>query len=170
MIWALLVLYQLKHWICDYPLQTPYMLGKFKSGSGWVLPLLAHSAVHGLGTFLIALFARPNEFGGAALLALFDMVTHFTVDRIKANPALGGRFQPLTKNEYAYQTKQHAMALRVIAEGEHDHESINYVEGHVIRKACERNFRGNKLFWWLLGLDQMAHHLTHYVIIWQLVR
>jgi hypothetical protein len=30
--------------------------------------------------------------------------------------------------------------------------------------------QGNTLFWWSLGVaDQMAHHLTHYLIIWLLL-
>jgi len=28
----------------------------------------------------------------------------------------------------------------------------------------------NKYFWWSLGIDQMVHHLTHYWIIWMLLR
>ena len=51
-ILILLIAFQVKHWICDYPLQTPYMLQKFKL-KGWVHPLFCHARVHALGTLLI---------------------------------------------------------------------------------------------------------------------
>ena len=114
-IFILLIAFQLKHFICDYPLQGKYMLGKFKE-TGWQLPLLAHTAVHAVGTFIIAVFYADIFI--AAALAFFDMYTHFVIDRIKASPKLGGRFKP-----------------------------------------------DQPYFWWALGADQMAHHLTHYVII-----
>ena len=36
--------------------------------------------------------------------------------------------------------------------------------------ANEAAIKSNTYFWWSLGLDQGVHHLTHYVIIWWLVR
>ena len=119
-IFLLLVLFQLKHFIADYPLQTQYMLGKTKA-TGWINPLAAHAAVHAWFTFLIILFVSPDNYL-LYLLALVDFVIHFTVDRIKASPKLGGRFNPT-----------------------------------------------QPYFWWALGADQMAHHLTHYVFIYILI-
>ena len=114
-IFNLLVLFQLKHFICDYPLQTQYMLGKMQA-TGWVKPLVAHAAVHSLATYIITMyFVGPFT---AILFALADFIIHFTVDRIKASPKLGGRFNPT-----------------------------------------------QPYFWWALGADQMAHHLTHYLFI-----
>ena len=97
-VFLLLILFQIKHFICDYPLQTAYMLGKANT-KGWVLPLAAHAAVHALFTFAITLIAfQPTYFLDAVVLAtvlaLLDFVIHFTVDRIKASPNLGGRFKP----------------------------------------------------------------------------
>ena len=90
-IFTLLVLFQLKHFICDYPLQTQYMLGKMQA-TGWIQPLAAHAAVHSLATYIIAMyFVGPFI---AILFALADFIIHFTVDRIKASPKLGGRFNP----------------------------------------------------------------------------
>ncbi len=134
MIYLLLVFYQVKHFLCDFPLQTQYMLGKFKPYPDFILPLLSHSAVHGLFTFLIAL-----TFGSkyALYLALLDFVVHGTVDYVKANPDLGGRFKTLTKETFA--------------------------------TATDEEKKGNTYFWWTLGADQFAHHLTHYFIIWCLV-
>ena len=118
-IFTLLVLFQLKHFICDYPLQTQYMLGKMQA-TGWIQPLAAHAAVHSLATYIITMyFVGPFT---AIIFALADFIIHFTVDRIKASPKLGGKFNPT-----------------------------------------------QPYFWWALGADQMAHHLTHYVFIYILI-
>ena len=114
-IFTLLVLFQLKHFVCDYPLQNQYMLGKMQA-TNWIKPLAAHAAVHSLATYIITMyFVGPFI---AILFALADFIIHFTVDRIKASPKLGGRFNPT-----------------------------------------------QPYFWWALGADQMAHHLTHYLFI-----
>lgn len=136
MIFLLLIIYQLKHFLADFPFQTKYMLGKFKSGKEWILPLLAHVFVHGLFTFVIALFIKPKL---AVYLTLFDMTIHFIMDRIKASPNLLGRFQPFTKRDFE-------------------------------QGVTKEQIRSNVLFWWSLGIDQMVHHLTHYIIIWILIK
>lgn len=111
-LFILLIAFQIKHFVCDYPLQGTYMLGKFKK-EGWELPLTAHAAVHFIGTFLIGLFFG---FKIALAVAALDFVVHFIVDKVKVEAS---RTTDSTKPQ----------------------------------------------FWWYLGLDQMAHHLTHYVII-----
>lgn len=116
----LLVVFQVKHFLCDYPLQGQYMLGKFKGGSDWVLPLASHAGVHGLFTFGIAACMVPIRI--AVMIAIVDYAVHFLQDRLKASPNLLGRWKP-----------------------------------------------DNKFFWWALGQDQMAHHLTHYAIVAYLV-
>ena len=135
MIYLLLVLYQVKHFLCDYPLQGRYMLGKFAGGYAWILPLTAHAGVHGIATLLIALCFKPQC---AIQLAVFDMLTHFVVDRIKASPNMLGRFKPLTKETYP--------------------------------TADASAIKSNTYFWSSLGADQAAHHLTHYAIIYWLLK
>ena len=89
-IFVLLVLFQLKHFIADYPLQGKYMLGKFKE-KGWQGPLFAHTGVHAIGTFLICLlFVNPLFALG---LSVFDFVTHSIMDRVKASPKMLGRYE-----------------------------------------------------------------------------
>ena len=88
-IFILLVVFQIKHFICDYPLQIQYMLGKMNK-TGWIFPLLSHSAVHAFGTFVIVSF---YDIYLAIYLALIDLVLHFIVDRLKASPKIGGRFK-----------------------------------------------------------------------------
>jgi hypothetical protein len=117
-IFLLLIAFQAKHFLADYPLQTEYMLFKMKK-KNWVLPLFLHSLMHASGTFIILVYVNKDLLW----LCLVDLVVHFVVDRIKASPAALNRFKP-----------------------------------------------DNKLFWWTLGADQMLHHLTHYFIIWMIVR
>lgn len=119
LIFGLLILFQLKHFVADYPLQNRYMLGKFKE-TGWIKPLAAHCSVHAAMTFGIAMFFVSPVI--AAALALLDFAFHFAMDRIKASPKMLGRFT------------------------------------HIDPK-----------FWWSLGVDQMFHHLTHYLIIYWIV-
>ncbi len=98
----LFVLFQLKHFVADYPLQTQYMLGKFKD-DGWEKPLLAHVGVHAVFTFLITCY-----FGvwHAVLFALFDAITHFVMDRFKADKRYLGRFTALSKDTYMSATDE----------------------------------------------------------------
>lgn len=146
----LLFLYQLKHFICDYPLQTSYMLGKFKSGWRWLAPLSLHAGIHGVATLLIALrFDVPLQF--ALFPALFDFICHFTMDRIKASPNLLGRFKALSATEY----------MSVVS-------CVNK-EDTLGSKAAKARLRGNTLFWIFLGFDQLFHHVTDLVcaiVIW----
>lgn len=90
-VFLLLVLFQLKHFISDFPLQTQYMLGKM-SRTNWILPLATHAGVHSAGTFVIAFLF--TSFSVAIGLSLADFILHFIVDRVKASPDLGGRWKP----------------------------------------------------------------------------
>jgi Protein of unknown function (DUF3307) len=73
---------QLKHFICDGPLQT---LDMVKSKSIYGAPLgILHSALHGFGTglvFLIASFSPTVAIG----LAVLDFAIHYHVDFTKEN-------------------------------------------------------------------------------------
>jgi uncharacterized membrane protein len=92
-VFALLLVFQAKHFLADFPLQGRYMLGKFKPGWDFLSPLLAHVSVHGLMTLAICLYVRPALWW----LALVDMVAHFAMDRIKAGPKYLGRWKPDNK-------------------------------------------------------------------------
>lgn len=142
-VFVLMVIFQFKHFIADYPLQGAYMLGKFKK-KGWVLPLLAHVGVHGLFT---AIIAAPINLALAIPLALLDMTLHFIMDRIKASPDMLGRYRALSKTEVDALIKPGAF-------------NPEYVKDR---------FEENTYFWWSLGVDQMVHHLTDILIIFLLV-
>jgi len=111
---ALLICFQVKHFLCDYPLQTQFMLNKAKPDH-WRYPLSLHAGVHALFTLAI-LIAFEGIIALVFYLAVIDFMVHFTVDRLK----------------------------------------VNYSRGIPPSEPQ---------FWYLLGLDQLAHHLTHYGII-----
>lgn len=166
MIWILLLVYQLKHFLADYPLQGKYMLGKFKPYPQFVLPLLAHSGVHGAFTLAIVL-ACGKGLGLAIGLALLDLGIHFLVDMIKANPSLGGRWAALSKTEYPGV----AMQLKVNQHGMDKYpDSPAFEVFKSERDEAARRLKSNVYFWWALGADQTAHHLTHYLIIWSILQ
>lgn len=174
MIWILLVTYQLKHFLADYPLQGSYMLGKFKPYPGFILPLLSHGLVHGIFTFLIALTLKSWEFSLA--LGLLDMAAHSVVDWIKANPSIGGRFKYFTKQEYIEhqtyltETQQKLDAIPDNGGKWSDERSFLINDRYKKQAAWADKVKSNAFFWWALGADQLAHHLTHYVLIWLILQ
>lgn len=94
---VLLIMFQLKHFLCDYPLQTQYMLQKC-SRSGWIKPLIYHAGCHAIGTgllgsiFMLTFYKDVDYSLWMWALMLLDFIIHFGVDRIKAHPDLGGKF------------------------------------------------------------------------------
>ncbi len=90
---GLLVVFEIKHFVADYMLQTTYMLGKGKKGNEWILPLSAHCGVHALHT-LVIVFIYTGSIYKALAATVFDFVTHFIMDRVKASPDMLGRFNP----------------------------------------------------------------------------
>ncbi len=94
LIFKLLIIFQIKHYLADYLLQTEYMLGKFKA-KDWEMPLLTHAGVHGLMTCAIVWYFVGWQL--AIFMAVLDVIVHFTVDRVKASPFMFGRYQPHEK-------------------------------------------------------------------------
>ncbi len=99
-LWFILIcIYEAKHWLCDFLLQShPYFLGKFRPGWDFLGPLLSHTAIHAVGTFLITIFLVPWPL--ALCLAGYDMIIHTVMDRIKASPRLMGRWKALTTDTF----------------------------------------------------------------------
>lgn len=92
-IFALLVLFQIKHFVADFPLQREYMLRKTLSGWDFVLPLAVHCLVHAVLTLVIVLYFRPELWW----LAFFDFSCHFLMDRFKSGPKYLGRYHDKSK-------------------------------------------------------------------------
>ncbi len=120
--YALLVVFtilQVKHFICDYPLQTLYQLknkGRYGHPGG-----IIHSGIHALVTMTIFIVVTPTFLLGVAIVA-GEFLVHYHVDWAKDNF--------IRKMGYT---------------------------------ATDREF------WWAIGADQLAHHLTYVVIAGVLV-
>ncbi len=93
----LLVVYQLKHFVCDFPLQRGWMLNKIRPGWDFIPPLSAHAAVHSLASLAIIFVMHKPQLWW---LAIVDFAAHFIMDRIKAGPKYLGRFKDKTKAPY----------------------------------------------------------------------
>lgn len=167
MIWILLAVFQIKHFIADYPLQTPYMLGKFKD-KDWIKPLAAHCGVQALFTFIIAATTLGWYNHKATLVvtgvALIDFTIHFIMDRIKASPKMLGRYESLSKEQFKGLSEARSLAVRGIG-----HKVLDQTSKFEIAKI-DAKFKGNKYFWWALGFDQMVHHLTDILIIYLIIK
>ncbi len=94
---VLLILFQIKHFLADFPLQVNYMIF-YKTKPGWefFVPLFLHSLVHSLFTLVITLIFAPSVWW----LFLVDLGIHFAMDRIKSSPTLLGRFNDITKGPF----------------------------------------------------------------------
>lgn len=95
-LFVLALVWQVKHFVADFPLQNTYMQKKF-ARVGWIAPLAAHCGVHAvmsLVLFAIAalLLGRVDLLGVAVLLAGIDGFSHFVIDRLKAHPDIGGKY------------------------------------------------------------------------------
>lgn len=172
MIFILLVVFQVKHFIADYPLQGKYMLGKFKD-KGWIAPLVAHAGVHSLFTFLITyVVISLGNITNTRLnliwqLPLIDFILHFVMDRIKADKKILGRFKALSANEYKMNYNI-SLGLSCL-NGEPLSQHLSSSEMADYKEIGIKGLKSNTYFWWSLGLDQMVHHLTHYLLIWMLL-
>lgn len=142
-VFVLLTIYQVKHLIADYPLQNKYKLGKFKS-SGWVLPLSTHCLVHAGFTMVITY-----------VYVCFGPITESRVNLVWQLPVLD-----FTLHFIMDRIKASPSLL-----GRFQTLSKDQMRAGPSKKAL----RSNTLFWYSLGLDQMVHHLTHYLIILILV-
>ncbi|MFK8136785.1 MAG: DUF3307 domain-containing protein [Bdellovibrionales bacterium] len=96
-LFQLLILFQVKHFLADFPLQTNYMLFR-KTNPGWdfVLPLLSHCLVHSVLTLIIVLIYIPSLWW----LGPLDLVLHFIMDRFKSSPKWLGRYNDLGKAHF----------------------------------------------------------------------
>ena len=153
LIFSLLVFFQLKHFIADYILQGKYMIGKFKPGWDFLLPLLAHVGVHGIFTLGIILLVAPHLWW----LCLVDISIHFVIDRIKAGPKYLGRYKPLFGKEFIE-------AHRIVNEPKYTGRTLKLMQNEARRKL-----KDNLYFWIALGFDQMIHHLTDLYVVYVLV-
>lgn len=95
-VFQLLVIFEVKHFIGDFPLQREYMLRKVLPGWDFVMPLMLHCAVHAGLALSIIIVVNPQLWW----LAVVDFVVHFIMDRIKSGPRYLGRFDDKAKASY----------------------------------------------------------------------
>ncbi len=96
LVFLLLCVFQVKHFLCDFPLQRRYMLQKVLPGWEFFVPLAIHCLVHAAFTLAITLCIKPDLWW----LAIVDFVAHFLMDRIKAGPKYLGRFRDRDRSSY----------------------------------------------------------------------
>ncbi len=76
----LYTLFRLKHFACDFLLQTDWMaLTKGKPGKEGYSALFTHTAIHAVGTLIVTVIFAPS----LCWLALVDFVIHSGIDRLK---------------------------------------------------------------------------------------
>ena len=113
-LWLFAIL-QIKHFVCDYPLQTRYQLinkGTYGHPGG-----ILHSGIHAVGTMFVFLVLTPTFVVGTAIVAV-EFLLHYHIDWTKVQ----------------------------------------------IMKATGWSAQESP-FWWAIGFDQLAHHLTYLAII-----
>jgi hypothetical protein len=98
-------IYQIKHFLIDFILQTPtFFLGKFSANPRvWIPALTVHTLLHAASTYLISSqWMLTQGYTNQAFfisLAAFDMSMHFFMDRLKASPKMWGRFGATSKTQ-----------------------------------------------------------------------
>ena len=95
---GLLFLFEVKHFLADFVFQSKYMLRKVHGDWTFFIPLTAHAGVHGIWTFVGLLIYMAGSIeksfiGICFVLGVFDGVTHFFIDRLKAGPRYLGRYK-----------------------------------------------------------------------------
>jgi hypothetical protein len=77
---ALYIAFRVKHFVCDFLLQTDWMaLTKGKPGREGYSALFTHTAIHAIGTVLILAVFAPHLWW----LAIVDFIVHSVIDRTK---------------------------------------------------------------------------------------
>lgn len=95
LFWSL-VLFQVKHFLCDFVLQTAYLYrnkGTYGHRAGFI-----HAGLHAIGS-LPAILILTRAGGLIAALVLIEFVIHYHVDWLKIN--IDRRFK-LTMQQSAY--------------------------------------------------------------------
>ena len=76
----LYLLFRLKHFVCDFMLQSDWMaLSKGKVGREGYQALFTHTLIHAFGTFVVVMIFAPALWW----LAILDFFVHSIIDRLK---------------------------------------------------------------------------------------
>lgn len=173
LIFLLLVIFQIKHLLCDFVLQGLYMvIGKGKNGTDWILPLLAHVGVHAAFTFTISncvfLIYGLDLFALAFEIALFDAAVHFAMDRLKAGKQYLGRYEMRNAEDCEFHS---AYLAQELASGGYPNDQPQLQKTWRANVAdSSTQLQENTYFWWSLALDQAVHHLTGFACIYFILK
>ena len=117
-MFEILVWLLVKHFVCDFPLQShPFLYshkGKYGSLGG-----ICHALIQGAGTFLVLILMPGIDAVTALQFAALDMVIHYHIDWAKtsANEKMG--WQPTTNSKFwillGFDQFLHHMTYAVIA-------------------------------------------------------
>ena len=103
-IFVLLLAFQIKQLLCDYPIQPEFLLKRFQSSS--VNGLLLYSFFHGFFTLAICLILTTASFPLAAGLALLDVGIDFVLGLTRSKSDLLARFRPLDLQEFTVASRK----------------------------------------------------------------
>lgn len=95
-LFALIIVYQVKHFLADFVFQNVYMLQKSRPGWDFFLPLAIHCSVHAAFSLAIIMWWNPKYWW----LAILDFIVHFVMDRIKAGPRYFGRYHDMRSKSF----------------------------------------------------------------------
>jgi hypothetical protein len=89
LILLLMTAFAVKHWLCDFVLQTPHQIatkGQYGSGGG-----ISHALTHGAGTAAVLMLFAISGAGlyEIAFLAGLDTVFHYHIDWFKQRMTQG---------------------------------------------------------------------------------
>jgi hypothetical protein len=145
-VYIVIALFALKHFLASYPLQCSYTV-KGLGSSGWFKPMLARCSIQSACTALLALGYWMKTGAGINVTLLvavmgLDFVSHFLIDRMKVSPEFLGRYQVASPQELAQ------MAV--------DYQSKDIA----VVKAAQAESDSNKYFWWCDGLCHLLYGLV----------
>ena len=109
---TLLVLLFIKHWICDFVIQTDTEIrnkGEYGNFDG-----VMHSAKHGLGTALVLAILSFDIFG-IIFLSVLDFVFHYHIDWVKMNYGCQDARDPKFWNHLGLDQLAHYLTYLLIA-------------------------------------------------------
>ena len=92
----LFALFAIKHWVCDFILQTPQMIAE--KGTYGKLYGIQHAVIHGIGTLAIGLLLS-RHIEAVVFVTVLDTLMHYHIDFIKENFV---RYKNITKEDSSW--------------------------------------------------------------------
>jgi hypothetical protein len=97
-IFVLLLAFEVKQLLCDYPILPDFLLKRFHSNG--IKAFILYSAFHGFITFTICLLLTNAEYPLALLMSLLDFAAGFALAMFRSHSSMIARFKPLDLDEF----------------------------------------------------------------------